>query len=484
MNSKKLISLSEAESLEISEIWSLYDNYVNKGLRKIFSLFSFGKDVFTKAQGMYLYTSDGKKILDFTGGIGVLNHGHNHEDIINARISYQQKQKPEVHKIIFSPYTAVLSHNIAKLMPGDLNKCFFPNSGAEAVEGALKLAYKFHKGTRDYVLHSNISFHGKLIATGAISGNYPECDDFQPMPFNHEYEFNNINSVKTALNYLKKNGTSNVYALIIEPYSSSSFQPAEKEFLIELREICDEQNIILIFDEVYTGWGKTGSLFYFMRYENLIPDIVTMSKSFGGGKASIACYVTRDLIHDKAYNSISEAPKHSSTYSGFGEEAATAIEAVRIAYEEDYSKKANNINQMLHAKLALLKSDYPKIIKDIRGVGALNCIDIGIPIDSVEKSIKKSHLEFLKDKYQTISKIVAASIMEEMYSTHGILVSTGERKIFSKEKNMNEYMLYILATPSCIAKEDHINQFVDALRKTLKKGLIMLVASFILKNIK
>ena len=484
MENKKLISLSEVDSLEISEIWGLYDNYVNKGLRKIFSLFSFGKDVFIEARGMYLYTNDGKKILDFTGGIGVLNHGHNHEDIINARISYQKKHKPEVHKIIFSPYTAVLSHNIAKLLPGDLNKCFFPNSGAEAVEGALKLAFKYHKGKRDYVLHSNISFHGKLIATGAISGNYPECDDFQQMPFTHDYEFNNINSVKAALNYLKKNGTSNVYALIIEPYSSSSFQAADKEFLIELQHICNEENIILIFDEVYTGWGKTGSLFYFMRYENLIPDIVTMSKSFGGGKASISCYVTRDEIHDKAYSSISDAPKHSSTYSGFGEEAVTAIEAIRIAYEDDYSQKANDINEMLNMKLGALKNDYPKILRDIRGVGALNCIDISIPIESIEDSIKKTHIEFLKDKYQTISKIVAASIMEEMYSSHGILISTGERRIFSKEKEMYEYMLYILVTPSCIAEEEHIDQFVKALRETLRKGLIKLVSLFILKNIK
>ena len=102
-----------------------------------------------------------KKIFDFTGGIGVLNHGHNNERILKARGKLYKFEKMEVHKNYFSPYVAALSHNIATVLPGDLNISYLSNSGSDANEGALKLAYKYHNGKREYVLNSSISFHGK-----------------------------------------------------------------------------------------------------------------------------------------------------------------------------------------------------------------------------------------------------------------------------------------------------------------------------------
>ena len=117
-------------------------------------------------------------------------------------------------------------------------------------------------------------------------------------------------------------------------------QGCSNDFLTQLRKICDEEDIVLIFDEVYCGMAKTGELFNFMRVENLVPDILTMSKSFGGGKSSISAYVTKNNIFDKAYGNFKDANLHSSTYTGFGEEAITAIEALDIMIDEDYVSKS------------------------------------------------------------------------------------------------------------------------------------------------
>ena len=132
-----MLTIEECDSLNIDQVWDLYKQYVNPKQVNIFSSFSYGKDTFSHADGMYMYTKDGRKILDFSGGLGVLNHGHNHQEILDSRINFQKNKGLEVHKLIFSPYIAGLSHNIAKLLPGDLNKCYFPNSGAEAIEGAI-----------------------------------------------------------------------------------------------------------------------------------------------------------------------------------------------------------------------------------------------------------------------------------------------------------------------------------------------------------
>ena len=170
MQQNKLLNVSDAEKLTIEEITKYTSDFVNPNQSSIYSKLPWGKDLFTHAEGMYMYTKNRKKILDFTGGLGVLNIGHNHHKILETRIKFQKNKRMEVHKLVFSPYLAALCKNLSNIFPGDLNKTFICNSGAEAIEGALKLAFKSFKEKRKYVLHSDISYHGRLIASGSISG--------------------------------------------------------------------------------------------------------------------------------------------------------------------------------------------------------------------------------------------------------------------------------------------------------------------------
>ncbi len=470
----ELLSIDDCERLSVDQVWDLYRRYVNPGQVNIFSTFAFGRELFTDAEGMYLNTADGRRILDFTGGLGVLSHGHNHPRILKARTDYQRRKRMEVHKIVFSPYIAALSHNVAELLPGDLNKCFFPNSGAEAVEGALKAAYKSRTPRRDFVLHADISFHGKLIGSGTISGSQTGVFDFPKMANTATFAYDDLDSVRARVDGLRRpDGTSNVYAIIVEPFSATTLTGCSRAFLEGVREICDREGIALIFDEVYTGWGKTGTLFAFMRH-GVMPDILAMSKSFGGGKSSISGLVVRDGVFDTAYGTDDDALLHTSTYNGFGEECVTALEAVNIAVEDDYPGRAERIHERLVGGLSALQKDFPGDIGEIRGQGALVGLVLNSPFELVEKALAAIPVGPLKNKRSFIRKLTAAALMDDLYAREGVLTMMIENGDF----------VALTAAPSLIAEDADIDRFLHSVRASLDRGLGKLVSTFVATKLK
>ena len=366
---------------------------------------------------------------------------------------------------------------MVELLPKELNKVFFPNSGAEANEGAIKIAYKYHEGKRDYILHSDRAFHGKLIACGSLGGNYFEDELFPRLANTASFEYNNISSLKSKIEILKKNGKSNIYSIIIEPFSASCMESCSEDFLIELKKLCLENDIVFIFDEVYSGWAKTGELFNFMRVKNLCPDILTSSKSFGGGKASISAYITSDKVFKKAYGSPQDANLHSSTYTGFGEESATALEAIDIMIEEDYVKKSKNIFNLINPKLIELKNKYPDIIKEVRGSGTMNGILIYPPLKIIDKILDILPFGIAKNNYNKFSQIVIAGIMEHLYSKFNILTIPQDRTIKTEDGKIERFA-YLAIKPSCIATEKEVKFFLESLDQTLSEGCLKLISNF------
>ena len=469
---KRILKIDDVEKLNSIEIRDLYSKYVNTKQSELFYKLSYGKQILSSAEGMYIFTKDNQKILDFTGGIGVLNLGHNHPRILKTRIDFQNKKKLEVNKLYFSPYTAVLANNLANILPGNLEKSFFTNSGAEAVEGALKIAYKFHDGERNIVLHSNISFHGNLIGSGSISGRSEYKENFPVLNNTDSFKYGDIKSVEEKILKHTINNQCKIYALIIEPFHAASLSNCSKEFLINLQKICKKNKIILIFDEVYVGWGKTGSIFYFMRYDEVIPDILTTSKSFGGGKSSISAYITSDDVFQKAYGTANDAFLHSTTYNGFGEECATAIEAINIIIEEDYPNKAKKIEKLISFHLNELKKTFPKQVLEIKGQGALFGIILHNDLSLIEKLLKNIPIKFVKDKKSLIIKLPYIALIDYLYSKFKILTHiTPNYEIF-------------LITPSLVVNEKEINYFFDSLNQCFKKGMKKIIFEFIVKYLK
>ncbi len=464
---RPLLSPQQCADLDIEKVHALYRAYVNSTQVDLMSAFGFGRTTITRAEGMYIEIADGRQILDFTGGIGVLNHGHNHPRIVAARRAYGEQQRMEVHKNFFSPYIAGLSHNIAQLMPEDLTISYFCNSGAESVEGAVKLAYKYHGGSRRHILTSDISFHGKLLGSGGLTKSPEVHFQFPTIPNIEVFEYDSIESVKAQTARLRKpDGTSDIYALILEPMNGSSLRECSTEFLKALRDLCTQEDIVLIFDEVYTGWAKTGEIFYFMHH-GVVPDIVTSSKSFGGGKATIACYITRERIFRKAYDNMNDAILHSTTFNGFGEETVTAIEAINILVEDDYPARSKHIGERIRAGLTRLKEKYPDFIDDIRGRGALN----GVLLNPTINAVMKAALQFIPGSFfkdeRLVAKLVTSAVISELYTTHNILTFYGSNR-----------EIPLIISPSLIATDEDIDRFLDALDKTLAVGKYPLLLKF------
>jgi len=466
-NDQSLYGWEDCLDLDIDTVQEMYQNYVNPRQVDLIGSFGFGRILAKSASGLRIVTTDGHEILDFTGGVGVLNHGHNHPRILEARKRFQDQQRMEVHKNFLSPYIAALSHNIAQLLPEDLDISYFCNSGAEAVEGAVKLAYKYHNGKRNHILHADISFHGKLLGSAGLTGSTEVSFEFPTIPGIGSFTYGCIDSVKAAVNkYRSASGESDIYAIILEPFNATTLRGCTTDFLKELRTLCTDNNIVLIFDEVYSCWAKTGELFHFMEHQ-VVPDIVTMAKSLGGGKASISGYTTRKPFFMKAYGSLNHSIIHSTTYNGFGEETATAIEAINIVVEDDYVGRSKRIFTQLNGGLRKLQEKYPDVISDVRGSGALNGIILN---DSVIPGLKKAlsfvPSEFFSDECFMV-KLLTAAVISELYNEHSILTFYGVNR-----------EVPLIVSPSLIADEKDIEIFLHALDQTLSIGRLKLMLKF------
>lgn len=463
-NTDKLLTVADCENLSIETIKEIYYKHVSPSLTEILSSFSFSDEIITSSEGVWLQTKSGKKILDVTGGAGVLNLGHNPPEILKARIDFQTNKRMEVHKSFFSPYLAALSHNIALVMPGDLNYSYFCNSGAEAVEGAMKIAYKYHGGKKDTILHSNIAFHGKLIASGSLTQT-PNSFNFQTSIKKDSFVYNEIASLK------EKVRQHSVYAIIVEPFSATHLKGLSHEFLIELREICDRENIILIFDEVYTGWFKTGPLLSFMP-SGVIPDIVTVSKTLGGGKSSISAYITRDHVMKKSYGKVKEALLHSSTYNGFAEECITAIESINLLYNNEMDKKAAFIEEKFKKRAASLSEKFPNLIQKISGRGAIQGIFLKSQGGLLENVLRLLPTEMILGE-GFVEKLFLAGLIDRLfskYNIHSLFMTAGTPSL--------------LFSPSLIINEKEIDYFFDSLEDVMTEGASNLAMSFAKKKFK
>ncbi|RCG26251.1 aminotransferase class III-fold pyridoxal phosphate-dependent enzyme [Sphaerisporangium album] len=467
----ELIGIDECENLTVKQVQDLYRRYVSRSQVNLMTSFGFGRELVERAEGAWIWTRDGRRILDVTGGVGVLNHGHNHPRILEARRRFAERRRMEVHKAFFSPYVAALSHNVAELLPGDLNISYFPNSGAEANEGAVKMAYKYHGGRRNTILRADISFHGKTLGAGSLTGSAENSFRFPGLPGIVVYPYGDLAAVRAAVDAARTpDGKCDVYAIMVEPYSASSMRSWSETDLYELRRLCDAQDIMLIFDEVYTGWGKTGSLFYFMRHPDLVPDLLVYSKSLGGGKASISGYTARESIFRKAYDRLSDVILHSTTYYGFGEETVTAIEAINVVVEDDYPGRARQIERILRPGLENIQKRHPDAVGRVAGTGSLwGVFLIGGP--KVLDLAAKLAPGFSGDP-QFRTKLITLSVIADLYREHGIV------SYYSPNADNP-----LVVAPTLAIEPDDVEYFLESLDKTLAKGLPRLLGGFVREKV-
>ena len=311
---------------------------------------------------------------------------------------------------------------------------------------------------RKTILHSSNSFHGKLVATGSISSplkNY----NFPNVLKKKEFQVNNFSKFEKIEKKYKKN--CDIFALIIEPYSSSTTTAVSERFLKKIVNFCKKNKIILIYDEIYTGWCKTGTTFYFQRYKNIYPDILTTSKSLGGGKASIAACILNKKIFNKVYGNIIDSTLHSTTFNGFGEECITAVEALKILKKEKFNSKAKLIEKYINKKFEKLNKDYPSFNMMLKGVGGIQKIYFDLNKISYQVSNKKKFQKL----YAFKKRLFEIALIDTLYLKYNIFAF----------HSLNSLVL----SPSLIIKKKQIDYVFSSLDKIFKLGPSLIIEKYL-----
>jgi len=322
---------------------------------------------------------EGKRYIDFGTGIAVCNTGHSHPKVVAA--VKEQLDKFSHTCVMVNPYQVAveLAEKLTQAAPGEsAKKAIFVSTGAEAVENCVKIA-RAHTGRRG-VIAFNGGFHGRTNLTMALTGKItPYKNLFGPFPgdiFHAPYPIDchgiSVEDSLTALNNLFKVdiAPTDVAAIIVEPVQGEGgFYQAPAEFLQALRALCDEHGIVLIADEIQTGFGRTGKMFS-SEYAGIEADLMTMAKGIAGG-FPIAAVVGK--------NEIMDAPLPGGlggTYGGSPVACAAALAVLEVIAEENLIQRASEIGQLFNHRLSKLQASYPKLIGEVRNQGAMIAIEL------------------------------------------------------------------------------------------------------------
>ncbi|MFP4662754.1 MAG: aspartate aminotransferase family protein, partial [Halanaerobiales bacterium] len=369
---EELYSIDQALELSKGDVAKLYKNHVNPGLATMLSLLNFDRQ-FVKAKGTKVWDIDGNEYLDFLGGYGSLNLGHNPTAVVEA--VKRVMELPNILQASMSTMEAVAAHNLSKLTPGDLSHTFFCNSGTEAVEGAIKTA-RIASG-KYHVLYCRNSFHGKTMGSLSVTGRTKYQQPFAPLvPGNEMVDYGDIKGLEDKL----KSGQ--FAAFIIEPIQGEGGinMPPENYFR-GVRDICDKYGVYFILDEIQTGFGRTGKMFA-ADHDNICPDFICLAKSLGGGLMPIGAFTTTANIWNKAYGGIDKALLHTSTFGGNTLATTAAIATMNELVEKDIPAQAAEKGEYLMNGLNTLAEKY-EMIKEVRGRGLL----IGLEFKELESGI-------------------------------------------------------------------------------------------------
>lgn len=347
-------------------------DYIAQGEEAILHTYNRYQVVWDKGDGVYLYDLNGKKYLDFVAGIAVFALGYNNKE-------YNDALKEQIDKIIHTSnyYYNIPAITAAKRLTevSGMSKVFFTNSGAEAVEGAIKAARKYaylKDGRTDHeIIAMNHSFHGRTMGALSVTGNPKYREAFEPMIGHIKFaEINDFDSVLAQV-------TDKTCAIMLETVQGEGgIYPAEEGFLKSLRALCDEKDILLILDEIQCGMGRTGSLFAWQIY-GVQPDIMTTAKALGCGVP-----VGAFLLSEKAAAHSLAAGDHGTTYGG-NPLAATAINKVLDLFEQNHIiENVVKVGAYLEEKLDMLAKKHACITKR-RGVGLMQGLVFDRPVSDI-----------------------------------------------------------------------------------------------------
>ena len=346
--------------------------YIDEAEQALLHTYNRYQVVFDKGEGVYLYDTDGKKYLDFVSGIAVFALGYHNE-------AYNNALKNQIDKIIHTSnyYYNVPAVEAAKKLKeiSGMDRVFFTNSGAEAVEGAIKTARKYaylKDGRTDHeIIAMNHSFHGRTMGALSVTGNPHYREAFEPMIGNIRFaDLNDFDSVMEQV-------TDKTCAILFETVQGEGgIYPATEEFMRKVRALCDERDILMILDEIQCGMGRTGTMFAWQRYD-VKPDVMAAAKALGCGVP-----VGAFLMTEKVGGNSLAAGDHGTTYGGNPLACAAVSKVIDLFQEQDVLANVNRVGACLEKRLDELAAEF-SCVEARRGVGLMQGLVFDRPVGDI-----------------------------------------------------------------------------------------------------
>ncbi len=353
----------------MAEATPLYETYLRAPLR------------FERGEGVWLIAENGERYLDFAAGVAVNALGHAHPHLVDA-LKAQAEKVWHLSNLYEVPGQETLGKRLTEATFAD--KVFFTNSGAEALECAIKTARRYHfsKGHPEkfHIITFEGAFHGRTLATIAAGGQAKYLEGFGPKaPGFDQVPFGDIEAVKQAI-------TENTAAILIEPVQGEGgIRTASNEFLRALRQICDEKGLLLILDEVQSGVGRTGKLFAH-EWAGITPDIMAVAKGIGGGFPLGACLATAEAASGM------KAGTHGSTYGGNPLAMAVGNAVLDIILADGFLEHVRDVALVFRQGLAALHDRFPDVVEEIRGEGLMLGIKAKVPNAELLQAMRAEHI--------------------------------------------------------------------------------------------
>ena len=455
-----LLTLDDALSMPNEEANRLFKAHMNPGQHHYMRLLGFNRVTMKRAEGMYYYDQNDRAILDFFGGFGSLALGHNHPRILAARKRFQDELRHEIAIAFISQYAVALAKNLAMLAPDELDMVFLASTGAEAIEYALKLAEKTRPAGKRRIAYAERSFHGKTRGALSVTDSPLYRDEFALLANTVRVPFGDTDALREALR-----ADPSIGVLILETVQGGAgIVSAPPEYWRTVRRLCDEHGVVWVADEVQCGVGRTGRFFAF-EHAGVAPDIVTLAKSLGGGKAAIGAVISRRSLFMDAYGSPRTALVHATaTFGGIGETCATAIETLNVIYDEDLLDNCARQGALLLSELRRLAEKYPSLIKEVRGQGLM----IGLEFHDFSRTMPFGLRSLLRLADDRLKGSLCGFIGSLLLRDYDVLVAF-------TEYNRNVIRLQ----PPLIVTEAEIHRFVAALDDLLGRGVVSIVRDYI-----
>ncbi len=386
---------------------SVSEKYIELGDRYFLHTYNRAPLVLEKGEGVYLYDAEGKRYLDFASGIGVFALGYGNRE-------YNDALKNQIDLLV---HTSNLYYNepsctAAKSICGisGMDRVFFTNSGAEAIEGAVKSARKYAftcDGTTDHeIIAMENSFHGRTMGALSVTGNAHYREPFEPGIGNIRFaRFNDLESVSSLVN-------SRTCAVICETLQGEGgVHPASDEFMKGLRALCSENNILLILDEVQCGMGRTGNMFAFQRY-GIEPDILVLAKALGCG-VPVGAFLMKQYVADKSL----VPGDHGSTYGGNPFATAALNEVLRQFESRGIVDHVKNMTPYFTERLSSL--DDLNIVKERRGLGFMQAIELNAGVSGIIEAARNEGLIVISAGANVL-RLLPPLILEKEHIDEGV----------------------------------------------------------------